>query len=63
MRIFAGIALQHRFSHFSDYPYCRHEVDLGMHGCRPDKVTQNQLQIRSPDENAQIFIILASFMG
>ena len=34
-----------------------------MHGCRADKVTQIQSQIRTLYENAQVFVILASLMG
>ena len=34
-----------------------------MHGCKADKVTQIQLQLRYPDENTQIFVIFGQSMG
>ena len=36
---------------------CRNVKVPGMHGCKADKVTQIQSQIRSSDENVQIFVI------
>ena len=41
---------------------CRNVMDPGMHGCRADKVTQIQSQIRSLHENA-VFIIFGQFDG
>ena len=40
---------------------CRNVMDPGMHGCRADKVTQIQSQIRTLYENAQVFIIFGQF--
>ena len=42
---------------------CRNVKVSGMHGCKADKVTQIQLQIRSSDKNAQIFVIFGQFDG